>query len=281
VHYLSPAAIVVASTIAFTQGAVAADMPAKAPVRAMPAAYNWTGGYVGLNAGGAWGHSDDPTSTVFSSLGYFADSSVPAVNAVGVQSTSVSGFTGGIQGGYNWQWSNFVTGVEADFGYFGLRGSSSGTGIYPCCAPATFTIASSIRTDWLATVRGRLGIANNNWLFFITGGAAFTQLKGDFAFTDNCGDIVTCNGPGGPNAAEAVSLSRTKTGWTIGGGVEAGLWSKWTLKAEYLYVDFGNVSGVGFISTPGLNPFAQNNPFTHSVDLRSHIGRLGLNYHFN
>jgi len=256
-------------------------MPAKAPVRAVPAVYNWSGWYVGVNAGGAWGHSDDPTSTVFSPLGYFDVTSVPAVNAVGLQSTSVSGFTGGIQGGYNWQWSNFVAGLEADFGYFGLGGSSSGTGVYPCCAPATFTIASSVRTDWLATVRGRLGFASNNWLFYITGGAAFTQLKGDFAFTDNCGNIAACNGPGGPNAAEAVSLSRTKTGWTIGGGVEAGLWSKWTLKAEYLYVDFGNVSGVGFITTPGLNPFAQNNPFTHSVDLRSHIARLGLNYHFN
>lgn len=121
VRCLSLAAIV-ASTIAFTQGAVGADMPAKAPVRAVPAVYSWAGWYVGLNAGGAWGHSDDPTSTVFSPLGYFAATSIPAVNAVGLQSTSVSGFTGGIQGGYNWQLNNFVAGVEADFGYFGLRG---------------------------------------------------------------------------------------------------------------------------------------------------------------
>ena len=280
-RYLSPAAFAFVSTIAFTQIAMAADMPAKAPAYTAPAAYNWTGWYVGVNAGGAWGKSDDPTTTVFSPIGYFASTSIPAVNAVGAQSTDLSGFTGGIQGGYNWQWSNLVTGIEADFVYFGLRGSSSGSGIYPCCAPSTFTIASSIRTDWLATVRGRLGFANNNWLFFVTGGAAFTKLKGDFTFTDNCGDVAACNGPGGPNAAEAVSISKTKTGWAVGAGVEAALWSKWTLKGEYLYLDFGSISGVGLISTPGLNPFAANNPFTHSADLRSHIVRLGLNYRLN
>jgi outer membrane immunogenic protein len=280
-RYRSLAAITVASAVAFTQMAVAADLPAKAPVPPAPSVYNWTGWYAGVNAGGAWGHSDDPTSTVFSPIGYFAQSSVPVVNAAGAQSADLSGFTGGIQAGYNWQWSNLVTGIEADFVYFGLRGSSSGSGIYPCCAPAGFTVASSISTDWLATVRGRLGIANNNWLFFVTGGAAFTKLKGDFTFTDNCGNFATCNGPAGPNAAEAVSISQTKTGWTIGGGVEAGLWSKWTLKAEYLYLDFGSVSGVGVITTPGLNPFASNNPFTHSADLQSHIFRLGLNYRLN
>ena len=85
----------------------------------------------------------------------------------------------------------------------------------------------------------------------MTGGAAFTKLKGDFTFTDNCGDIANCNGPGGPNAAEAVSISKTKTGWTVGAGVEAALWSKWTLKGEYLYLDFGSISGVGLISLRG------------------------------
>jgi opacity protein-like surface antigen len=114
-----------------------------------------------------------------------------------------------------------------------------------------FTVTSSIRTDWLAALRGRLGVAHNNWLFYVTGGAAFTKLKGDFTFTDNCGDVAACSGPGGPNG-------------------------------EYLYTDFGSVTGVGFISTPGIIGFgSNNNPFTHSADLRSHIVRLGLNYRLN
>ena len=100
-----------------------------------------------------------------------------------------------------------------------------------------------------------------------------TNLNGSFTFTDNCGDIAACNGPGGPNAAEAASLSKTKLGYTVGGGVEAGLWGNWSLKAEYLYVKFNSESVVGFISTPGLQPFAANNPFTHSIDLKAHIAR--------
>jgi hypothetical protein len=52
------------------------------------------------------------------------------------------------------------------------------------------------------------------------------------------------------------------------------------LKAEYLYVKFNSETVVGTISTPGLLPFAANNPFTHTLDLRAHIARLGLNYRF-
>jgi outer membrane immunogenic protein len=66
----------------------------------------------------------------------------------------------------------------------------------------------------------------------------------------------------------------------VGGGIEAGLSGAWTVKAEYLYVDFGSVSAVGLITTPGLVALGSNNPFTHSVDLKAHILRLGLNYRF-
>ena len=107
---------------------------------------------------------------------------------------------------------------------------------------------------------------------------AVANLKGNFGFTDNCGDVVACNGPGGPNAFEAASVSKLRFGYAVGGGVEAGLWSNWSLKAEYLYVGFRSESVVGFITTPGIAPFAVNNPFTHTVDLKAHIARLGLNY---
>jgi outer membrane immunogenic protein len=266
--------------------AKAADLARPAPVYVAPApvlvaVYSWSGIYIGINAGGAWGKSNDPTTTVFSPVGYFASSTVQAINSAGALTTDPRGFIGGAQAGFNWQSGSLVAGLEGDFNYFGLRGSSTGTGIYPCCSPATFAVTTSVKADWLATIRGRLGIANNNWLFYVTGGAAFTSLKGDFTFSDNCGNFGTCNGPGGPNAAEAVSISNTKAGWTVGGGIEAGLSGAWTVKAEYLYVDFGSVSAVGLITTPGVVAFgSNNNPFTHSVDLKTHILRLGLNYRF-
>ena len=62
---------------------------------------------------------------------------------------------------------NIVFGLETDFNYFGLKGSSTGSGIYPCCVTTGFTVNTSVSTDWLITFRPRLGIASNNWLFYI------------------------------------------------------------------------------------------------------------------
>ncbi len=279
-RYTAIAVIAAGLGISIGQAAKAADMPA-APVYRAPVVapvYSWSGIYIGINAGGAWSCSNVPTSTVFDPLGYFDVASVPAVNAAGAQAIDTTGFLGGAQVGYNLQSGRFVAGLEFDFDYFRLRGSSTTAGVYPCCAPAAFTVTSSVRADWLATLRGRIGMTADNWLFYATGGLAVANLKGNFGFTDNCGDVAACNGPGGPNAVEAASVSKIRFGYAVGGGVEAGLWSNWSLKAEYLYVGFRSELVVGFITTPGIAPFAVNNPFTHTVDLKAHIARLGLNY---
>jgi len=251
--------------------ASAADMPLKAPAPPPAPVYSWTGFYIGATAGGAWGSFDPQTSVVFSPTGYFATTSTPAITAAGTQSIKPSAFTGGFEAGYNWQPSSIVLGIEGDIESFRLKGSStSGPVLYPCCAPTSFIVSSSASTSWLATVRGRLGVANNNWLFFVTGGAAFTNLSGNFAFSDTFA-----------TAAESGSVSSTRAGWTAGGGVEAGLWGNWSIKAEYLFVDFGRISA----NSTNLTAFTPPIPFptslfTHSVDLRANIARLGLNYRF-
>jgi outer membrane immunogenic protein len=174
------------------------------------------------------------------------------------------------QGGYNWQIGALVAGLEVDFEYFGLRGSSSGGAVYPCCAPASIFITSSTKTDWLFTARPRIGYANNNWLFYATGGLAVTDLHGNFTFTDNVG----------PGHTESGSVSSTKVGYAVGGGIEAGLWSRWTVKAEYLFVDFGRVSTTSNNLIDALAFAFPAQIFTHSLDLKASIVRLGLNYHF-
>jgi outer membrane immunogenic protein len=248
--------------------ATAADLYVKAPV--MAPAYNWTGFYIGGNVGGAWGNFDPTTSTVFSPAGYFAASSVAAINGVGVQSSNPSGFTGGFEAGYNWQSGNYVYGVEGDIEALSLSNSVSSGAVYPCCAPTAFTVTSNISTSWLATVRGRLGYAANNWLFFVTGGAAFTDLRGNFAFSDTFA-----------NAAESASFSDTKTGYTVGGGVEAGLWGNWSVKAEYLYANFGTLSATSTNLTAFSPAIAfPASAFTHSFDLKTSIARAALNYRF-
>jgi outer membrane immunogenic protein len=252
--------------------AAAADLPArtytKAPV--MAASYDWTGFYLGVNAGGAWSQSDAATTTVFSPTGYFATTSPGAIAIAGAQRINASGFTGGLTAGYNWQASNIVFGLESDFNYLDLKGSSTGSGIYPCCAPTGFTVNSSVSTDWLITLRPRVGVAANNWLFYVTGGLAVGSVKSNFNFTDTFA-----------TAAESASMSQTRTGWTVGAGSEYALMNGWSVKAEYLYVDLGRQSTTSTNLTAFTPAIAYpSNVYTHSVDLRTNIVRVGLNYKF-
>lgn len=253
-------------------GASAADLPArtytKAPAAVAPI-YSWTGFYVGLNAGGAWNDYNATTTTLSPVAAYFADSSVTAIAAAGNHNIDRSGFTGGVTAGYNWQVNRAVLGVEADFNYFGVRGSTSSTTLYPCCAPTSFTINSSVSTDWLATVRGRIGfLATPAFLLYGTGGLAVANVKANYVFTDTFA-----------TATESASISSTRYGWTVGVGGEYALMNGWSLKAEYLYVDLGRASTVSNNLALGGFPVPAQT-FTHTVDVTSNIGRVGVNYKF-
>ena len=244
-------------------------MPVKAPY-APVASYDWSGFYAGVNAGVGFGHASTSTDTVFSPIGYFAASSVPAINAAGSQSANRAGFTGGVQIGYNWQTSNALLGLEADFGYMGLRASSSGGAVYPCCAPTAFTVSSTAKTDWLLTLRPRIGFTSNNWLMYVTGGLALGQVKGDFTFTDTFA-----------TASESASISKIKAGWALGGGIEYAMAGPWSFKLEYLHVDLGSVSDTSTNLTAFTPPVAfPTNVFTHSVKVTDDLVRVGLNYKF-
>jgi outer membrane immunogenic protein len=226
-------------------------------------AYSWTGLYVGGNAGGAWGNFDPSTVAVVNPATGLTAPNAAIVTALGAtQSIKPSGFVGGLQAGYNWQTANFVYGLEADIESFHLSGSSNSAGAFAGAIPVA--LAASASTTWLATARGRIGFAANNWLLYATGGAAFSDLKGSFSYADAI-----------PHT-EAASFSNTKVGYTVGGGVEAGIWGGWTAKAEYLYVNFGSVSGSGNLSAP-----LSGQVLLHSIDLKANIVRLGLNYRFN
>jgi outer membrane immunogenic protein len=246
----------------------AADLAAqytKAPM--MAPAYNWTGFYVGGNVGEQWGSADPTTSTVFDPPGYFAASSVPAINAVGAQGVNSSSVTGGLTAGYNWQVNHAVLGLEGDINYFGVKGSATGSAGYPCCAPTGFTVSSQVSADWLATIRGRIGfLAAPTWLLYATGGAAIAEVKGNFNFTDTFAA-----------ATESAAFRDTRLGWTAGVGTEYAVGGGWSLKAEYLYVDLGRST---VTSTNLLGGAFPTNVFTHSVDLKSNIARVGVNYKF-
>jgi outer membrane immunogenic protein len=252
---------------------------------AAPPVYSWTGFYIGANAGAAWGHSDAKTAAScgpgFFPPNYFCDAvsgldNAALVNSAGTGKISDTAFTGGIQFGYNWQVSNWVYGIETDFGSFNLRGSRSGRGGYvsdPGFAGLlgqTFTVNSAFSTDWLYTLRGRIGWSfAPNFLAYATGGMALTQLKVSNGFSDNVF----------PGASESASGSTTKVGWALGGGLEWALTRNWSVKGEYLHVNFGTVTANGTIINPQIVPaYAQG--LSTSTDLSANIARIGVNYRF-
>lgn len=236
-----------------------------------PPISTWTGFYVGVNAGGNWGTSESSTNAVgiggfFTAGDCFPPASDCVVNAVDVQNagvlkTNTSGFVGGGQAGYNWQTGNAVLGVETDFEYFRSAGTSSNT-VETVQKTGTLTVTSSMSTDWLFTLRPRLGWAVDNWLVYATGGLAVTDLKPSFSYSE------TALGSSGGG-----SFSDTKAGWTAGGGVETMLSNRWVLGVEYLFVQFDNVSATVPVITT-FSPIPQN--FSHTADLQADIIRARL-----
>jgi outer membrane immunogenic protein len=204
--------------------AAAADlprqMPTKAPAYVAPY-YNWTGLYIGINGGGAFGDS--------------SWSGMP---------TGDFDVSGGLVGGtigYNWQFGQFVAGLEGDVDWTNINGST----LANCGA-----IACETRNDWLGTIRGRIGYAFDRVLPYVTGGVAFGNIKAD--------------------RAGFAGVDENNAGWTVGGGLEFAVMSNLSLKAEYLYVDLGSVGCDAACGAPAGN----------NVDLRTNIVRGGLNYRF-
>jgi outer membrane immunogenic protein len=231
---------------------------------------DWTGFYLGGNVGHESGSSDVTTSTVFSPTGYFASSSVPAIATAGAGNLSPSGFTGGLTGGYNWQRGSVVFGLEADFDSLNSDDTRSATATYPCCAPTAFTVTERTKTSDLFTARGRLGLASNKSLFYVTAGWARARIKVDDLFTDTFA-----------TAHESFSDSRTKNDWIYGLGYEHACKDNWSFKLEYLHADFGTVTGTSNNLTAFTPSVAfPSNTFTHTADLSMNLFRVGVNYRF-
>jgi outer membrane immunogenic protein len=269
-HAGRAAALVVA--LAITAGPASAGPPAQ-----------FGGGYIGLNAGGASGSShfstdpgcpDNTIAAVFCNFNDATSANGTAVSNSGSGRHAPSGFTGGVQGGYNWQSGALVYGGEADIGAFDLSRTVTANGVFPSpFAGTNYTLVDSVSAQWLATLRGRIGfIATPYLLLYGTGGIAFTDIKVSSNYTDNA--INPGLNPGGTGYG---SGSDFKVGWTLGAGGEWRLAECWSLKGEYLYVDFGSASAA--VPTTNSPAFAQTQEF--KADLSAQIARIGLNYFLN
>lgn len=150
--------------------------------------YNWSGFYIGGAVGGQSLRGDD--------------------RSYGDGSSSDTGFAGAVYGGYNYQYANWVFGLEGD---------------------VKFSNAKVYDDDYLdplksrvgGSVRGRVGYAVENFLPYLTGGLAIASFRDDH------------NGGGFDLATE------TLTGYSVGGGLEWGVTQNLIFRGEYLFSDFG------------------------------------------
>jgi outer membrane immunogenic protein len=176
----------------------AADLSIAPIYKAPPSpVVNWTGSYVGLSGGGAWGEA------------------VVRNDVTGAEQTPRIDLGGGIIGitsGINVQSGPMLLGIESDTSLTGKEGTASQF-------PPNDAFNNEIKERWLSTFRGRLGYAQDNWLMYATAGGALASVHNSII------------GPPG-----TISERHWHWGWTAGAGLEVKLSHDWSAKVEYLYV---------------------------------------------
>jgi outer membrane immunogenic protein len=173
-----------------------------------------------------------------------------------------SGVVGGGQLGWNWRFGNVVAGVESDIQASAMRD----TACVFACVNAFFVSDGVVeqKLAWFGTTRGRLGyvVGDSGALYYVTGGLAYG--KTETSITHVQGTVFP---------PFSLTASQTRTGWTLGGGVEVPVWGNWRVKAEYLYIDLGSQS-FAFIPQPFSNVGV-------TTAYHENIFRVGANYAFD
>jgi outer membrane immunogenic protein len=264
--------------------AFAADrgVPAYAPPPPPAPVYTWSGCYVGASAGNSSGRSTH--TTVGNSILTAGGLGVPGPAPLGVAGggviapvpagtsiagdLNVSGFIGGFQGGCNYQAGMWVIGFEGDGSATNKEGQNFEVGLVPFLGNGRANWISQTQERWLVTARGRLGLSGWGWfgdktLLYVTGGGAWAKI--------DASEFLI-----GAQTATGHQESNTRSGWTVGGGLEYALGYGWSVKGEYLYVKFDDYTT--FTTPPfgglGLNIAPRN------VKLYDNIFRAGMNYRF-
>jgi outer membrane immunogenic protein len=261
-HLLASVAVVGLSGTVY-----AADMgpPVKAPPPAPIPYATWQGWYVGGNVGAARMNSsctgNIATSNTATGCG---DAGTSGGGGTSLNITD-TGVAAGVQVGYDWQDRYFVYGVAADWSWTNLKHTVSGSfGAY----------GTQAKVDWLASFRGRMGLALDNNLVYFTGGLALGQLKGIAAVHN----VIPFGGVGHVTVNYS-NLSKTQVGWVAGLGIAHKFNPQWSVFAEFLYYDFGRVTDSQNI--PAVGSLVRS-VHTYQTEWNFEVleARVGLNYHF-
>jgi outer membrane immunogenic protein len=247
--------------------AFAADLPAHFPTKApvmVATVYNWSGCYIGGNAGGKWASTTDDVT--------IAASTAFAATTTSFSRDRASTFIGGGQIGCNWQSGNWVFGLEgdADWQRWSTTRTLGATAVAPFAAGNTF----DVRSDWQASARGRIGYAWDRTLLYITGGAAFTNVRVGSNFA-----AITVF------PATVASDSKTLVGATLGGGFEYAFTNNWSFGVEARYSWYGtqtfNAGSVAVANGGALAPGLVFAPATQTIKLDTLEVTGRLNWKFD
>lgn len=230
--------------LALTGSALSAELPPAPPPTPI---FTWTGLYVGGQIGGAWGR--DPTA-----LSFFA----PGFGLVETYINEPSGVIGGAHIGYNLQINQWVAGIE---------GTVDGTSLNSTRFGPITGVSVRTREQVQGSIRARLGIAFDRVLIYGTGGAAFTGIENDY--TDSLGFFAF------PGTLERIS--RTRSGWTAGGGIAYAITNNWSIRAEYRYSDFGRYTDFPFAAASVL----AGGLLSVQHHLTQHQVQFGVSYKFD
>jgi outer membrane immunogenic protein len=265
-----------------------------------PAPMSWNGFYVGVNVGGEFARETDVRTEAspgpfFSTFG--PESAVAASLATNQLGRSEDQLIGGAQVGYNFQFTRFLIGAEADIQ--GTTGDDAAHSHRMSAVPTfpTETMSQSEfvkrELNYIGTIRARVGwMPTDAMVLYATGGFAFADVSSEVRFSQMDVDSSFAAGTNCPYCHPYSARGKfddTRTGWTAGGGGEWMLFPHWSLKVEYLYFDLGSVS---YPVMPLVNPFTGPGGFPigttafSAVNIRAsttfdgHIVRGGLNFHF-
>jgi outer membrane immunogenic protein len=272
---------------------MAADMPVKYRAPAV-AIFSWTGCYVGANAGGKYSRDRYELSPGGNYRSPSGGAAPPNAAGTGLNSGDFAlltnsyasddwGGVAGVQVGCNIQNGNLVWGFEADWQWTSLNQSREASyGAFPNSNPAfTFpahTESVSTRAEWFTTYRARAGIAFDRVLIYLTAGAAIERKTSETTVSFGTFPVLpVLNG-----AVHIGSASETKLAFVGGGGVEYAFTNNWSVKAEYLYINFGNFSYFSPLVS-ATAPAVVGPGYSWRTDVREqeHVIRLGLNYRFD
>ena len=214
-----------------------------------PAAYDWTGPYIGIQGGYAWGTNDVEVDSNLDIVTTAAIALIPPDD----DEIDIDGWVGGLHLGYLWQNDSLVLGIEGDGEFADIDGN---TDVFLNEGDADPIGEVEQEIDWLASLRLRAGIAWDRTLFYATGGLAV----GGVEVSADLGEIGS------------ESESDTEWGWTIGGGIEHAFTDELSARIEYRYTDLGDTDVSVENERVGSSDFEAENTF--------HAVRVGLSWHF-